>query len=267
MIKYQTMLILFSVIAGIIFILLGLVYWWQEKLIFFPEKVHHTYQYPFRHPFEEIYIDAPDGSRIHALHFKAHHSRGAILYFHGNAGSLRTWGYLAEELVVYGYDVFMPDYRSFGKSTGKLSPNTLYHDAQLTYNYLRQHYSEDQIVIFGRSIGSGVATKLASDNKPKLLILETPFYNFADVANTHYPFLPVSLLLKYTFRSDKWIKKVSCPVYILHGTADVVVPFRSGEKLARLLNNPKSLVVIEGGGHNNLSSFAAYRRALAEILK
>src|SRR5688572_22282780 len=122
-------LILLCLVLGIIVILLALVYWWQEKLIFFPEKVHHTYQYQFRHPHEEIFINAPGGSRIHALHFKTEQPKGAILYFHGNAGSLRTWGSLAEELAVYGYDIFMPDYRSFGKSTGRLSPHTLYHDA------------------------------------------------------------------------------------------------------------------------------------------
>lgn len=263
----KIILIILSLIGGIIIILLGVIFWWQDKLIFFPEKVPVTYRYSFQQPFKEVFLDTPDGNKIHALHFKFNQPKGVILYFHGNAGSLRSWGYLAEELLAYDYDVFMPDYRSFGKSTGKLSPNNLYRDAQLAYNYLRQTYPEDKIIIFGRSIGSGVATKLASENKPKLLLLETPFYNFADVANTHYPFLPVALLLRYTFRSDKWIKKVTCPVYIFHGTADEVVPFSSGVKLAELINNPNNLVVIKGGGHNNLSSFPAYRQALAQILK
>lgn len=263
----KAVLVLTCLVFAIFFILLGLVYLWQEKLIFFPEKVPADYKYSFRQPFKEINLTTPDGSRLHALHFKIEKPKGIILYFHGNAGSLRTWGYLAEELLPYGYEVFMPDYRSFGKSTGKLSQENMYHDAQLTYNYLRQHYPENQIVIFGRSIGSGVATKLAAENKPQLLLLESPFYNFADVANTHYPFLPVSLLLRFTFRSDKYIKQVNCPVYILHGTADEVVPFRSGEKLARLLKSPENFTVIEGGGHNNLSSFPAYRQALNRILR
>ncbi|WP_223815950.1 alpha/beta hydrolase [Adhaeribacter rhizoryzae] len=260
-------IIMLCLVAGIFLILMGVVFWVQDRLIFFPEKVPVAYRYPFQQPFKEIYLNTPDGNQIHALHFKAKQPKGVMLYFHGNAGSLRSWGYLAEELLVYGYDVFMPDYRSFGKSTGKLSPDNLYQDAQLTYDYLRQSFSEEQIIIFGRSIGTGVATKLASDNKPKQLLLETPFYNFADVAKTHYPYLPVSALLKYTFRSDKWIKKVSCQVYIFHGTADEVVPFSSGKKLAQLLNNSNNLVVIKGGGHNNLSSFPVYREALARILK
>ncbi|GEO05864.1 alpha/beta hydrolase [Adhaeribacter aerolatus] len=246
---------------------MGVVFWLQDRLIFFPEKVPAAYRYPFKSNFKEVYLDTPDGNRINALHFMAKQTKGVILYFHGNAGSLRSWGYVAEELVPYGYDVFMPDYRSFGKSTGKLSPQNLYQDGQLPYEYLQQAYPEDKIVIFGRSIGTGVATKVASENKPKLLLLETPFYDFTEVAKTHYPFLPATLLLRYTFRSDKWIKNVSCLVYILHGTADEVVPFRSGKKLAGLINNPNSLVIIEGGGHNNLSSFLAYHQALARVLK
>ena len=248
-------------------VLLGLIYVYQEKLIFFPEKVPANTKYTFPQRFKEIYLPTPDGATIHALHFRSSQPKGVILYFHGNTGSLRSWGYLASDLLLYDYDVLMPDYRSFGKSTGKLSQTALYQDAQLTYNYLKKEYPENKIIIFGRSVGTGVATKLAADNNARLLILETPFYNFADVAKTHYSFLPASLLLRYTFRSDKFLSKVSCPVFIFHGTADEVVPFSSGLKLARLLHKPENLIVIEGGGHNNLSLFAVYKQALQRILK
>jgi len=260
------MLFILSVVI-IAVVLLGLIYVYQEKLIFFPEKVAANTKYLFPQRFKEIYLPAPDGATIHALHFRTSQPKGVILYFHGNAGSLRSWGYLAADLLLYGYDVLMPDYRSFGKSTGKLSQMALYQDAQLTYNYLKKEYPENNIIIFGRSVGTGVATKLAADNNARLLILETPFYNFADVAKTHYSFLPASLLLRYTFRSDQFLPQVSCPVFIFHGTADEIVPFRSGLMLARLLLKPENLIVIEGGGHNNLSCFAVYNQALQRILK
>jgi len=260
-------LILLCIVLGLVFILFVAIYVWQDKLIFFPEKIPVTYKFNFKQPFTEVYLNTPDKAKLHALHFKLPQPKGVILYFHGNAGSLRTWGYLAEDLLIYGYDVFMPDYRGFGKSTGKISQQALYTDAQLAYDYLQQQYPETQIIIFGRSIGTGVATKLAATTTPKLLLLETPFNKFADLARAHYSFLPASLLLKYTFRSDKWIQQVPCPVYILHGTADVVVPYASGAQLARAVKNPGSFITIKEGGHNNLSSFSEYNQALQQILK
>jgi len=261
------MLWIFYFVIGVVVILLGYVCFFQEKLIFFPEKVNTDYKYPFQQPFEEVYLTTPDGASLHALYFRSPQPKGIILYFHGNAGSLRTWGYLAEDLIPFGYDVLMPDYRGFGKSTGTLSQQALYQDAQLHYNYLKNYYPENKITIYGRSVGTGVATKLASTNNPRMLVLETPFYNFADVAKTHYSFLPVSLLLRYTFRSDKFLPQVKSPIYIFHGTADEIVPFSSGLKLASLLNKPDHFIVIDGGGHNNLGSFTTYQQALQRILK
>ena len=157
---------------------------------------------------------------------------------------------------------------TFNKSTGKLSQRVLYQDAQLAYDYLKQHYPENRIVVFGRSVGTGIATKVAAENKPKLLLLESPFYKLADVAKTHYPFLPVTLLLKYTFRSDKWIPKVKCPIYIFHGTVDSIVPYSSGKKLAELADqNQTKLITIPQGGHNDLGNYPQYQLAIREILK
>lgn len=261
------MMLTLYIVLALVILLVALIYFLQEKLIFFPEKVPVKYKYSFQPPFAEVFLSTPDGVQLHALHFRVQQPKGVILYFHGNAGSLRSWGYVAEDLLPYGYDILMPDYRSFGKSTGKLSQQALHQDAQLTYNYLQQQYPENQIVVFGRSVGTGVATKVAADNQLKMLLLESPFYNLADVGKTHYPFLPVSWLLKYSFRSDQYLPKVTCPVFILHGTADHIVPFASGLKLARLLNKPGSLIAIEGGGHNDLSNFAGYRQALKGILR
>ncbi len=244
-----------------------MIYAFQDKLIFFPENIPRSYKFPFNAPFEEVFLPTPDGAEIHALHFRAKAPKGVILYFHGNAGSLRSWGFVAEELLLFQYDVLMIDYRGFGKSTGHRTEAALHQDAQLAYNYLTKQYPEDKIIVFGRSIGTGVAVPLAAQNKPRSLILETPFYNFAEIAKTHYPFLPVSLLLKYTFRSDKYITKVPCPTYILHGTADNIVPYASGKKLAQLAGGKAQLITIPGGGHNDLSHFGAYQQAISAILK
>lgn len=263
------------VVTGVVVLLIGLIvlasiYALQDKLIFFPEKIARDYSFAFTIPFREVFLKTPDNAELHALYFqtKASASKGVILYFHGNAGSLRSWGSLAADLLPLGYDVFMIDYRGFGKSTGIRTEATLHQDAQLAYTYLLKQYPENSIIVFGRSIGTGIAVPLAAQNHPKLLLLETPFYNFKDVAKTHYPFLPVTILLKYTFPSDEWIRKISCPIYVLHGTADSVVPYASGQKLAQLAGDGKAkLITIPDGGHNDLSNFTTYQQALYNILK
>jgi fermentation-respiration switch protein FrsA (DUF1100 family) len=265
---FKSMVVTGTVILSIGLILLIMIYALQDKLIFFPENIPRSYPFSFATPFEEVYLKTPDNAEINALHFRNEAPKGVILYFHGNAGSLRSWGYVAADLLPFGYDVFIVDYRGFGKSTGTRTEAALHQDAQLAYNYLVKQYPENKIIVFGRSIGTGVAVPVAAQNQPKCLILETPFYNFEDVAKTHYPFLPVTVLLKYTFRSDKLIKQVPCPTYILHGTADNIVPYASGEKLAQLAGSDKAtLITIPGGGHNDLSNFKQYQQTLATILK
>ncbi|MDQ4140640.1 MAG: lysophospholipase [Bacteroidota bacterium] len=262
------MVITGAVVLSIGLILLVVVYTLQDRLIFFPEKLPRDYVFSFTNPFQEVFLKTPDGAEIHALHFRAKTPKGVILYFHGNAGSLRSWGDLSEDFLPHNYDVFLVDYRGFGKSTGIRTEAALHQDAQLVYQHLIKEYPENKIIVFGRSIGTGIAVPVAAQNRPKCLILETPFFNFADVAKTHYSFLPVTLLLKYTFRSDEWIVKVNCPIYIFHGTADNVVPYPSGEKLARLAKPAKTqFITIPNGGHNNLSNFRQYQLALQGILQ
>ncbi len=264
---FKAMVITGAVVLTVGLTLLGVIYGWQDRLIFFPEELPRDHQFSFRSPFQEVFLKTPDAAEIHALHFQSKIPKGVILYFHGNAGCLQSWGSLAEDLLHYNYDVFMVDYRGFGKSTGIRTEAALHQDAQLAYDYLLKQYPEDKIIILGRSIGTGLAVPLAAQNNPGSLILETPFFNFADVAKTHYPFLPVTLLLKYTFRSDKYIQKVKCPTYIFHGTADRIVPYASGEKLAQLAGTGQvKLITIPNGGHNDLSNFRQYHQALQAIL-
>jgi len=262
------MIVTGAIAVGIVLVLLGIIYGLQDRLIFFPEKLPRHFHFAFKTPFEEVFLKIDAATEINALHFRAKNPKGVLLYFHGNAGSLRTWGYLAEDYLRLNYDVFMVDYRGFGKSTGSRTEAALHQDAQFAYNYLTKQYPENNIIVFGRSIGTGLAVPVAAQNKPRALILETPFFNFNDVAKTHYSFLPVTLLLKYNFRSDKWMPKVECPVYIFHGTADNIVPYSSGKKLAELANkNRVKLITIPDGGHNDLSNYRHYQLAMRDILK
>jgi len=243
-----------------------LLYLFQERMIFFPQKLSPDYNFDFSKPHREVNITS-GGANIHGLHFQAENNKGVILYFHGNAGSLAGWGFVGEELVELNYDVLMIDYRSYGKSMGKISEKALLQDGIAVYEYLRKSYSKDEIVIFGRSLGSGVATYLASKKPAKLLILESPFYSFTDLARHHYPLFPPDILLRYHFKNHKWINSVECPVYIVHGTDDNVVPFSSGRKLYESVSHGQiEFIKIENGGHNDLNSFQEYWHHLNNIL-
>ncbi|MCA9748617.1 MAG: alpha/beta hydrolase, partial [Romboutsia sp.] len=146
------------------------------------------------------------------------------LYMHGNAGSLRDWGWIYKDFVARGYDILLIDYRTYGKSTGKLSEKNMHSDVTFIYDELKKDYQENQIIIYGRSIGTGMATHIASIRKPKGLVLETPYYSIIDIAKRIVPFLFLEPLLKYKFKSFKFLKTVECPIYFLHGTNDNVVP-------------------------------------------
>ena len=243
-------------------------YFLQEKLLFLPTVLEQDYVYNFKHPFEEVFLKPHKDVSINALHFKAESSKGVLLYFHGNAGDLSRWGIIAEYFVAQNYDVFIMDYRTYGKSIGKLSEQALYDDAQYCYDYVLKQYAENEITIYGRSLGTGIATYLASKQHPKQLILESPYYSILDVAKHRFPIFPVSSLLKYQFPSHEYIKSVNCPITIFHGTDDRVVPYLSAEKL----NNsaPKEhtkFITVKGGSHNNLVQFDAYDSGIRQILK
>jgi len=242
-------------------------YFLQEKMLFLPTTLAADYQYEFRYPFEELFFKTTEDVSINAIHFKTENPKGVILYFHGNAGDLSRWGIIGEHFVSLNYDVLIMDYRTYGKSKGKLSEQGFYDDAEYCYNYLLDHYDEDDIVIYGRSLGTGIATYVASKHQPKQLILETPYYSILDVAKHRFPIFPVKRLLKYKFLSHEFITEVKCPITMFHGTDDTIIPYSSAQKLKKV--SPEALttfITIEGGEHNNLISFELFKKATIDLL-
>jgi len=255
-------------IVIICLVVTGILYIMQEKFIFLPTKLPQDFSYEFSHPFEEIFLTTKDGAKLNALHFKAKNPKGVILYFHGNAGDLSRWGNIAAFFVPLEYDVLVMDYRTYGKSTGKLSEAALLKDAQLFYEYANNQYSEENMIVYGRSIGTSMATYVASINSPEKLILETPFYSLEDLVEKRFPIIPLKKLLKYKLRTNEYIKDVKSPILIIHGTDDSIVPYDSGKKLFEIIsNNNGQFVTIPGGNHNDLIEFKEYTEAIQEVLK
>lgn len=243
-------------------------YFFQEKLLFHPTILEQDFKFEFDSNFEEVFIKTEDGSRLNAIHFKGINPKGVILYFHGNAGNLERWGKITEYFVDLEYDVLVMDYRTYGKSTGVLSETKLYSDAMLFYSYLVEQYDANKIVLYGRSLGSGIATKIASEvNDVNQLILETPYYSIADVAHMRFPIFPVRSLLKYKIPTFHFMKSVKCPVTIIHGTRDRVVPIKSAIKLKDSTNIPINFIEIPEGSHNDLMTFDLYKKTIGRCLK
>jgi pimeloyl-ACP methyl ester carboxylesterase len=257
--------ILLYVLAGILVLSLA-VYFLQEKFIFRPEKLPKDFAYEYEAPFKELFFDVAPGVRINGLHFYRPQPAGLILYFHGNTRSIKGWAKYAKDFYRYNYDVVLVDYRGFGKSTGKRSEKQLFGDMQFVYESLRFQYTEAHLIVYGRSIGSGFASKVASDNNPRYLILDSPFYNFGKVVSRFLPILPVRFILRYKLRTDKWIVRVNCHTYILHGTRDWLIPIRHSIRLQELNPRRITLIRIMGGGHNNLPSYPQYHSFIRDIL-
>jgi pimeloyl-ACP methyl ester carboxylesterase len=252
---------------GGIALLTILVYFLQDRFIFNPEKLKQDFQFKYDIPFREYFFDVEPGVRINGLHFYRENPRGLILYFHGNTRSIKGWAKYSRDFYRYNYDVLLVDYRGFGKSTGKRSEKEMLDDMQFIYEKLKEQYPEDHLIVYGRSIGSGFASKVASDNSPRYLILDAPYYNFTSVVERFLPILPVRFVLRYHLRTDKWIRSVQCHTYIIHGTKDWLIPIRQSVALQRLNPRKITLIRIHGGGHNNLPSFDEYHNFLRDILK
>lgn len=254
------------ILLGIIVLSLFL-YFFQDRFIFKPEKLKQDFQFRYDVPFRELFFDIQPGVRINGLHFFREKPHGLILYFHGNTRSIKGWARYARDFYRYNYDVVLVDYRGFGKSTGRRNEREMLTDMQFVYNKLAQQYQEHYLIVYGRSLGSGFATKIASENRPRYLILDSPYYNFTKVIERFLPILPVRYVLRYHLRTDKWIRKVNCHTYIIHGTKDRLIPIRHSEELQKLNPRKITLIRIQGGGHNNLPKFHEYHNFIRDILK
>ncbi|NNK81397.1 MAG: alpha/beta fold hydrolase [Flavobacteriales bacterium] len=264
----MTKVIYITLLVLLILVVIGNIFTYpmQHLFIFRPDVIEKNYRFSFDNEFEEVNIMTEDGGNINALHFKRPNSKGVVLYFHGNSGNLIRWGELNDEFGRMDYDLFIMDFRGFGKSTGELTESTFYQDAELCYQYVSERYESQDIIIYGRSMGSGPASYLASKVDARHLVLETPFYSIKSLFYTYYPFLPRVFVFKYRFPNFKYLKAVSYPITIFHGTNDFIVPYRGSRKLKEIIKPSDDYIALEGGTHNDLMIFGEYQEKLKEIL-
>lgn len=239
----------------------------QKRLIFKTNPLPPDYELGTQPPHKERWFEVDNGVHLNALHLRVEDPKGVILYHHGNSGNLSEWKKVASLLLPYGYDILIYDYRGYGKSHGRIeTEECLFQDGQRVYDEMKKEYGEERIVLYGRSLGSGIATRLASTNNPARLLLETPFYSMKDLVFQYYPWFPATLVLNFPFRNDLHLQNTRCPVHVFHGDQDKVVYYRSAEKLKRVLKESDRFHTIQGGDHSDLVEFPAFHEALKEAL-
>ncbi len=256
--------IVFLILSSYLLLTAGL-YFFQESLLFLPTQLEQDFEYSFENKFEEINLVNNEVS-LNGLHFKVENPKGVILYFHGNAGDLSRWGEIVQPLLRFNYDLIVMDYRSYGKNEGEFSEVAMYQDAQVFYEYAKSYFPESEIALYGRSLGTTFATQIAAKNNPAQLILETPFYSIASVAENRFPIFPIALLLEYPFETYKDAPKVNCPTLILLSEQDQVVGYENGLKLSEEFTSANT-IRIKNAGHNNQMQYDLYWIAVEEFLK
>ncbi len=239
---YSLLILYVIVCAGIFFI--------QERVIFNPDTLPDSYVHQDG---EEVEIPIGQNLTMNCVHSKGTGTGpGVILYFHGNRGTARRGSYQVRQMAGHGYHYFVPDYRGYGKTEGRpRSGRQLRRDANKAYAYLKKHYAEEDIIVVGYSLGTGMASYVAAKNNPGHLVLLAPYTSLTDMKNQILWFVP-DFLLKYKLPTSKFIRDVECPITILHGTNDQVIDFKFAEDLKRIAPERVDLIPLKGEGHRGL---------------
>jgi uncharacterized protein len=244
---------------------LGLLYVRQERIILPASTLAADYRFQFDQPFEEVWIPV-QGASLHALHFKQPNPRGVVFFLHGNAGNLVSWTTGVDFYRRINYDLFIVDYRGYGKSTGHIESEAQLHtDARAAYDAMAPLYRDKPIVIYGRSLGTALAASLARDVQPRLLVLVSPFSSLTASAAQTYPWAP-GWVLKYPLRTDAIIGDIKSPILLIHGSEDKLIPLSHSERLKALARSPVELLVVPGAGHSDIHKFPVYLDGLAARL-
>lgn len=263
--KIAIFIVLFTYIG-----VLALLFFFQHKLMFHPSRLDKNLKLNLPGSYAEDFLQLSDDVTVHYLIQKVRSPRGVILYFHGNAGCLDSWGEVAYELATKtNYDVWIVDYPGFGKSSEALPKNEkilLQMGLQLM-SKIRETYPQLPLFLFGRSVGSGIAGTLARTEKIEGLILETPYTSLKDIARQYFPWVP-SALVRFDLDNLRIGEaKYQFQTLIIHGTDDEVIPFQFGQNLANKLGPRCLFVAVHGGHHNDLTQSPEYWHQLVQFLK
>lgn len=255
--------------ALFIYAVIGIaLYYLQDSFLLHPAVMEKNKKYDFNYPHRELNIPYDAETSINIIQFKTADSpsRGVVLYFHGNRKNIGWYARHTPGFTAKNYEVWMLDYPGFGKSTGKFTEERLYDYALQLYRLARTRYQPSGIIIYGKSMGTGIAAELAAVRDCRYLILETPYYSMSSLAKHYFPIYPVDRMIHYHFPTNEYLPNVTAPVILFHGTDDGVIPYGNAQKLKPLLKPGDEFVTIPGGSHNDLDRFPLFHRKLDSLL-
>lgn len=260
---------LITIASGVYIGLTVLLFIFQSYYIYHPDREVTDTPALYRLPFEEIYLQTADQVKLQGWFVPATHPRGTVLFFHGNAGNMGYWLELLNIFHELNFNSFHIDYRGFGKSEGNPSEAGTYQDALAAWNYLvtQRQLAPTSIVLHGQSLGGAVAGWLATQKKPKVLILESTFTSIPNMAARLFPYLPTRWLTRYQYNTLENLKNIHCPVLVIHSPDDEIIPFNEGQQLFTAASEPKAFLKIQGK-HNGgvLLDLQHYTRGLKDFL-
>lgn len=257
-----------SVLIGYMLILL-LMYLLQSKLTYHPQKELIATPQSIGLSYQEANFHTEDNLKLHGWFVTANPSAPTILYAHGNAGNISGRLQSIQLLNSLGCNVFIFDYRGYGRSEGKPSEEGTYRDISAAWSYLvnQKKMNNDDIVIMGRSLGGAVAAWLAARKDPAAAVIESTFTSAADLGADLYPWLPVRWLLTYEYKTKEYVQQINAPLFMAHSRDDRVVPFHHGQELYAVANEPKTFVELKGShGSGFWESGEVYSTALLDFL-
>jgi uncharacterized protein len=253
----------FGIAATVLLGLLGLVYFRQEKLLFFPEPLPDDFTHAMP-GFEQVPIPV-DGATLVAVHLKLPQPKGVIFFLHGNAGNVKDWIGDPQFYRTANFDLFMIDYRGYGRSSGRIqSEAQLHRDVDVAWEQVAAQYKGLRKVVYGRSLGTALAARLAARIQPDLTILVSAYWSMAELARLHYPLLP-GFLLRYPMMTFRDVGRIEGRILLIHGDQDRLIPFEHSVRLRALAQNA-DLARIADASHTDLQEFDPYLRAIADAL-
>jgi pimeloyl-ACP methyl ester carboxylesterase len=253
-----------AMLLGLYTVALLLAWALQEKLLFHPEPLAADHAFDFGADVHEVSIEVP-GATLHALHLRNPAPRAVIFYLHGNAGNLQNWFAHVDQYRSVPVDLFMIDYRSYGKSTGSIDDEAqLYADVRAAWDTFAPQYDGVPKIILGRSLGTALAARLASDVEPELTVLVSPYRSIVAMADLQFPWIP-SFLLRYPRRTEDDIAGIDGPLLVIHGERDSLIPIAHAEAIVAKKADAE-LVRIPDAGHNDVHEFPMYWETLGAAI-
>jgi pimeloyl-ACP methyl ester carboxylesterase len=244
--------------------LVAALWWGQEKLLFHPEPLPAKHRFDVPADVHETWVEVP-GARLNALHLQLPHPDGVVFFLHGNAGNLDSWFVNTGFYRRANLDLFMIDYRGYGKSSGHIeSQAQLEADVRAAWAQVAPLYAGRKRVIYGRSLGTGLAATLAAEVQPELTVLVSPYSSMAALAAEHYPWVP-GAVLRYPLRTDQALAQVRGPVLLVHGASDTLIAPGHSRRL-QAVSPQARLLLVPGAGHGDLHDFPAYLDGLAAAM-